>query len=526
MLKQLTSKNKHKGITSDSPFAGGKTEQNDFCSIRSQWDGKHVMISIDFSPHNSARSWMRSINGVWSQTEGLPGLGTVADLSDEDKHCQTELNLISSRSPEQLTTYTPSDPFAGAPPPISMATEGSNFLFIKYNWSIDDASNDCGSDDCSSLSSLPPLPSYPQAQLSFPAPTPTPPTLLPLPTPEQYAMAVDHDRVHPPPSQASKAWAFTFTMVEAVETPLMPSPWCFLYPVIDDGFFGLGVLEEIKALKEPSEVDEETEDGVVGGTLPNIPVDDAVAGVGEAGPAAYAHHQARGQQAGAGAGRAPLVVSSSQSSNGPGGMMMAGRLAKEREAYGHHGPSARQQQQQPQGGGGGTQFGAGPGPAAVGSMVGGGGPAQGQRRFSGSEGDGSGSGSGGRYSGAGYEERGMVVWHNPDMDEEGGQGGYAGGWSEEARRMSLAGRPGAQQGPSGGKPAPRDGPNPSSVLVHRDGGRVPEPQQPETPEGLEEIPLTYDSLVLDGDERPRNGKGVGGTSGMEGGASGNGQRRE
>ncbi|THU76972.1 hypothetical protein K435DRAFT_812885 [Dendrothele bispora CBS 962.96] len=43
--------------------------------------------------------------------------------------------------------------------------------------------------------------------------------------------------------------------------------------------------------------------------------------------------------------------------------------------------------------------------------------------------------------------------------------------------------------------------------VHRDGGRVPEPQQPETPEGPEEIPPTYDSLVLNGDERPRNGKG-------------------
>ncbi|THU93035.1 hypothetical protein K435DRAFT_861875 [Dendrothele bispora CBS 962.96] len=58
----------------------------------------------------------------------------------------------------------------------------------------------------------------------------------------------------------------------------------------------------------------------------------------------------------------------------------------------------------------------------------------------------SGSGSGGRYSGAGYGERGMVG-HNPDSDEEGGQGGYAGGWSEEARRMYLAGGPGAQQGP-------------------------------------------------------------------------------
>ncbi|THU93038.1 hypothetical protein K435DRAFT_861879 [Dendrothele bispora CBS 962.96] len=80
--------------------------------------------------------------------------------------------------------------------------------------------------------------------------------------------------------------------------------------------------------------------------------------------------------------------------------------------------------------------------------------------------------------------------------------------------------------PSGGKPAPRDGPNPSGVLVHRDGGRVPEPQQPETPEWPEEIPPTYDSLVLDGDERPRNGKGVGGGGGGEGGASGSGQRRE
>ncbi|THU80838.1 hypothetical protein K435DRAFT_873964 [Dendrothele bispora CBS 962.96] len=39
--------------------------------------------------------------------------------------------------------------------------------------------------------------------------------------------------------------------------------------------------------------------------------------------------------------RRPSVVSSSQSSNGPGGMMSAERLAKEREAYGHHGPSAR-----------------------------------------------------------------------------------------------------------------------------------------------------------------------------------------
>ncbi|THU80834.1 hypothetical protein K435DRAFT_491695 [Dendrothele bispora CBS 962.96] len=111
------------------------------------------------------------------------------------------------------------------------------------------------------------------------------------------------------------------------------------------------------------------------------------------------------------------------------------------------------------------------------------------------------------------------------VDKEGGQGGYAGGWSEEARRMSLAGRPGAQQGPSGGKPTPRDGPNPSSVLVHRDGGRVPEPQQPETPEGPEEIPPTCDSLVLDGDEWPRNGQGVVGGGG-EGGASGSGRRRE
>ncbi|THU93043.1 hypothetical protein K435DRAFT_861883 [Dendrothele bispora CBS 962.96] len=122
-----------------------------------------------------------------------------------------------------------------------------------------------------------------------------------------------------------------------------------------------------------------------------------------------------------------------------------------------------------------------------------------------------------------------MVIHNSGMDEEGGRGGFAGGWSEEARRMYLAGGPGTQQGPSGGKPAPRDGPNPSSVLVHRDGGRVPEPQQPETPEGPEEIPPTYDSLVLDGDERPRNGKGVGGVGGGgEGGASGSGsgQRRE
>ncbi|THU75529.1 hypothetical protein K435DRAFT_880653 [Dendrothele bispora CBS 962.96] len=153
-----------------------------------------------------------------------------------------------------------------------------------------------------------------------------------------------------------------------------------------------------------------------------------------AGAAAYARHQAGGQQGGAGGGRAPSVVSSSQSSNGPGGMMTAGRLVKEREAYGHHGPSSWQQQQQQQ-----QQFGAfGPGPAAVGSMVGGGGPAQGQRRFSGSERDRSGSGSGGRYSGAGYGERSMVV-HNPDLDEQGGQGGYAGGWSEEARRTYLAG---------------------------------------------------------------------------------------
>ncbi|THU75992.1 hypothetical protein K435DRAFT_879882 [Dendrothele bispora CBS 962.96] len=80
-------------------------------------------------------------------------------------------------------------------------------------------------------------------------------------------------------------------------------------------------------------------------------------------------------------------------------------------------------------------------------------------------------------------------------------------------------------GSSGRKPAPRDNPNPSGVLVHRDGGR--EHQQPEMSEGPEEIPPTYDSLVLDGDERPRNGKGGGGGGGGgEGGASGSGQRRD
>ncbi|THU76974.1 hypothetical protein K435DRAFT_812887 [Dendrothele bispora CBS 962.96] len=125
-------------------------------------------------------------------------------------------------------------------------------------------------------------------------------------------------------------------------------------------------------------------------------------------------------------------------------------------------------------------------------------------------------GSGGRYSG-GYGERGMVTRRE---DKEGMR------VDGVRRRMYLAGGPGAQQGPSGDKPAPRDGPTPSGVLVHRDGERVPEPQQPEMPEGPEEILPTYDSLILDEDERPRNGKGGGGGGGGEGGASGSGQRRE
>ncbi|THU93056.1 hypothetical protein K435DRAFT_861892 [Dendrothele bispora CBS 962.96] len=114
----------------------------------------------------------------------------------------------------------------------------------------------------------------------------------------------------------------------------------------------------------------------------------------------------------------------------------------------------------------------------------------------------------------------MLVWTRM-LDKE---GMWMDGVEEATRRrMYLAGGPGAQQGPSEGRPAPRDNPNTSGVLVHRDGERVPEPQQPETLEGPEEIPLIYDSLVLDGDERPRNGKGIG--DGGEGGASG-GQRRK
>ncbi|THU93047.1 hypothetical protein K435DRAFT_800015 [Dendrothele bispora CBS 962.96] len=112
------------------------------------------------------------------------------------------------------------------------------------------------------------------------------------------------------------------------------------------------------------------------------------------------------------------------------------------------------------------------GPAVGGSMVGGGGPAQGQRRLSGSEGDRNGSGSGGR---TGREDK-----EGMRMDGLG-----------KSRRINLTGGPGAYQGTSSGKPAPRDNPNPSGVLVHRDGG----------------------SLVLD--EQLRNGKG--GSDG-EGGA--------
>ncbi|THU80825.1 hypothetical protein K435DRAFT_809567 [Dendrothele bispora CBS 962.96] len=296
--------------------------------------------------------------------------------------------------------------------------------------------------------------------------------------------------------------------------------------------------------------------GSSGGGSHDVPPALAATGVGAAGAVAYAHHQAGGQQGGSGGGgRVPSVVSSSQSSNGPGGMMTAGRLAKKKEAYGHHEPSTwQQQQQQQQGGAGGAQgrtvWSFWTWTAAVGGM---GGPAQGQ--------SGSGSGSGGRYSGDGYGERGMVV-HNPDMDEEGGQRGYAGRWSEEdviwlvdlledcskstrylqsvdnlmcgirvinaslydnfqyLNRKLINFNTWSATRSIRGKLAPRDGPNPSGVLVHRDGGKVPEPQQPETPAGPEEIPPTYDSLVLDGDERPRNGKGGGGGGGGgEGGAS-------
>ncbi|THU80828.1 hypothetical protein K435DRAFT_873955 [Dendrothele bispora CBS 962.96] len=162
--------------------------------------------------------------------------------------------------------------------------------------------------------------------------------------------------------------------------------------------------------------------------------------------------------------------------------MTAGRLAKEKEAYGHHGPSSWQQQQQQQ-----QQFGAfGPGPAALGGMGGGGGTAQGLRRFSGSEGDRSGSGD---IPAVMENEVWLcitLIWMKR-VDKEGmpvdglkKRGGYI--WLVDLERNKFNS---TNLGPSGGKPAPRDGPNPSGVLVHRDGGRVPEPQQLKTPEGSE-----------------------------------------
>jgi len=189
------------------------------------------------------------------------------------------------------------------------------------------------------------------------------------------------------------------------------------------------------------------------------------AAAGFAAAAAYAHHNQGG------GGRAPSVISSSQSSSGAQGMS-PGRLAKEREAYGmynQHGPSAYPQQGPgPQGQG---QFGAfGPGPAAVGA----GGHVPGQRRYSGNSegtfsdqsggrppfaggpgpipGPGStGSGSNGTGPG-GQRGSGAYMVHNPDEDQGQGQGqaGYAGGWSEEARRMYLMGGP-QQQGCQGGE---------------------------------------------------------------------------
>ncbi|THU87506.1 hypothetical protein K435DRAFT_341471 [Dendrothele bispora CBS 962.96] len=118
---------------------------------------------------------------------------------------------------------------------------------------------------------------------------------------------------------------------------------------------------------------------------------------------------------------------------------------------------------------------------------------------------------GGGYGG----ERSMFV-HNPDLDDGEDKEGMRVDGVRKSRRMYL---PGAQQGASGGRPAPRDNPNTSVVMLHRDGERVPKHQQPKMPEGPEEILPTYVRLVLDG--RPRNGRGG---SGGEGGASGSGQR--
>ncbi|THU87510.1 hypothetical protein K435DRAFT_804252 [Dendrothele bispora CBS 962.96] len=189
--------------------------------------------------------------------------------------------------------------------------------------------------------------------------------------------------------------------------------------------------------------------------LPPTALTAAVLGAGAgAGTAAYAPHQAGQEGGGSDGGRAPSLVLTVVCSIFEWTWWVddAWEIGEGKRSLWTESNNGSEKEER-------SVVSFGPGPVSVGG--GKRGLAQRRSRVSGSEGDRSGSGI--RF----------LIWTRKEDNED-----MRGDRVRKSRRIYLAGGPGAQQRASGGKPAPRDNSNPSGVLLHRDEGRIPKPQQP------------------------------------------------